>query len=306
MELLHPHCAGLDVHKELVVACIRHMEDGKENNWRQDVQGNHPELVALSDWLCAEGCTHIAMEATGVYWKPVWHLLLRWRVRTGAANAHVKNVPGRKSDVNDAMWLADLMAYGPYSGKLCTRRTHSADARSAAHPQAVRARAQRPYAAHPKDAGRCDIKLDSVITDIVGLSGRRMIEALIAGQTDPQTLAALAHRRIRDASADELEAALRGRVTAHHRFMLRLHLNHLDAVDEAIASIDKEVGANVEPFRVAIETLTTIPGSQFAVGRGDGLADRHRHEPLRDRRPSDLLAGSAPGTTKVPESASTA
>jgi transposase len=104
-----------------------------------------------------------------------------------------------------------------------------------------------------------NIKLDSVITDIVGLSGRRMIEALIAGQTDPESLAALAHRRIHATKA-ELEAALRGRVTAHHRFMLRLHLNHLDAVDAAIACIDKEVGANVEPFRVAIEMLTTIPG----------------------------------------------
>jgi transposase len=104
-----------------------------------------------------------------------------------------------------------------------------------------------------------NIKLDSVITDVVGLSGRRMIEALIAGQTDPEALAALAHGRIR-ASKEELEASLRGRVTAHHRFMLRLHLNHLDAVDAAIACIDKEVGANVEPFRVAIEMLTTIPG----------------------------------------------
>lgn len=260
MELLHPHCAGLDVHKESVVACIRHMVDGKVTTGVKTFKTTTQELMALSDWFSAEGCTHIAMEATGVYWKPVWHILSDGELELVLANAaHVKNVPGRKTDVNDAIWLADLMAHG------LIRASFVPDEPTQQMRDLLRTRKQfvRERSGHvqriQKTLEDANIKLDSVITDIVGLSGRRMIEALIAGQTDPESLAALAHRRIHATKA-ELEAALRGRVTAHHRFMLRLHLNHLDAVDAAIACIDKEVGANVEPFRVAIEMLTTIPG----------------------------------------------
>jgi len=215
--------------------------------------------MALSDWLGAEGCTHIAMEATGVYWKPVWHILSDGEFELVLANAtHVKNVPGRNTNVNDATWLADLLAHGLIRASFVPAEPTPADARSAAHPQAICARAQQPRAA-PSALEDANIKLDSVITDIVGLSGRRMIEALFAGQTDPEALAALAHGRLH-ASKEELEAALRGRVKAHHRFMLRLHLDHLHAVDAAIVRIDQEVSAQLEPFRVAVEMLTTIPG----------------------------------------------
>jgi len=123
-----------------------------------------------------------------------------------------------------------------------------------------------------------NIKLDSVVTDILGISGRRIIEALIAGQTMPQALASLAHRSIH-ASVDELESALRGRVTRHHRFLLKLHLDQIDALDTAIARIDKEVDTNVEPFRAAIELLSAIPVIS-ALSPSAGLGDRHRHEPL--------------------------
>ena len=260
MELLHPHCAGLDVHKESVVACIRHMADGKVTTGVKTFKTTTQELIALSDWLSAEGCTHIAMEATGVYWKPVWHILSDGEFELVLANAaHVKNVPGRKTDVNDATWLADLMAHGLIRASFVPGEpTQQMRDLLRTRKQFVRERSGHTQRIQ-KTLEDANIKLDSVITDIVGLSGRRMIEALIAGQTDPGALAALAHGRIR-ATAAELEAALRGRVTAHHRFMLRLHLNHLDTVDAAIACIDKEVGANVEPFRVAIEMLTTIPG----------------------------------------------
>jgi len=200
------------------------------------------------------------MEATGVYWKPVWHILCDGEFELVLANAaHVKNVPGRKTDVNDAAWLADLMAHG------LIRASFVPDEPTQQMRDLLRTRKQfvRERSSHTqriqKTLEDANIKLDSVITDIVGLSGRRMIEALIAGQTDPATLAALAHGRIR-ASAGELEAALRGRVTTHHRFLLQLHLDHLDAVNAAIARIDKEVDANVEPFRVACQMLATIPG----------------------------------------------
>ena len=260
MEVLYPHCAGLDVHKESVVACVRHMVDGKVATTVKRFKTTTQELMTLSNWLWAEGVTHIAMEATGVYWKPVWHILSDGEFELVLANAaHVKNVPGRKTDVNDAVWLADLMAHGLIKASFvpCEPTQQMRDLLRT-RKQFVRERSSHLQRIQ-KTLEDANIKLDSVISDISGLSGRRMIEALIAGKTEPEALAALAHGRIR-ASAAELEAALRGRVTAHHRFMLRLHLNHLDAVDVAISSIDKEVDLNVEPFRVAIEMLTTIPG----------------------------------------------
>jgi transposase len=260
MELLHPHCAGLDLHKEAVVACIRHMVDGKVTTEVKTFKTTTQELMELSDWLSSQGVTHIAMEATGVYWKPVWHILSDGEFELVLANAaHVKNLPGRKTDVNDATWLADLMAHG------LIRASFVPDEPTQQMRDLLRTRKQFVHerSSHTqriqKTLEDANIKLDSLITDIVGLSGRRMIEALIAGETDPEALAGLAPRRIH-ASKEELEAALRGRVTPHHRFMLQLHLDHLDAVNAAITRIDKEVDANVEPFRVACEMLTTIPG----------------------------------------------
>jgi transposase len=236
------------------------MADGKVTTDVKSFQTTTHELMELSDWLSSQGVTHIAMEATGVYWKPVWHILSDGEFALILANAaHVKNVPGRKTDVNDAVWLADLMAHG------LIRASFVPDEPTQQMRDLLRTRKQfvRERSSHTqriqKTLEDANIKLDSVITDIVGLSGRRMIEALIGGETDPEALAALAHGRIRATKA-ELEAALRGRVTAHHRFMLRIHLNHLDALNTTIADIDKEVDGNVEPFRVAIEMLTTIPG----------------------------------------------
>ena len=260
MEVLHPHCAGLDIHKDSVVACVRHMAEGKIATEVKSFLTTTRELMELSDWLSAEGATHIAMAATGVYWKPVWHILADGEFELVLANAaHVKNVPGRKTDVKDAVWLADLMAHGLIRGSFVP------DAPTQQMRDLLRTRKQfvRERSSHiqriQKALEDANIKLDSVVSDVLGLSGRRMIEALIAGETDPLKLAVLAHRRIQ-ASAAELEAALRGRVTAHHRFLLQLHLDHVDALDAAIARIDREVDGNVEPFRAAIELLTTIPG----------------------------------------------
>src|SRR5580658_2893523 len=200
------------------------------------------------------------MEATGVFWKPVWHILSDGEFELLLANAaHVKNVPGRKTDVNDATWLADLMAHGMIKASFVPDQpTQQMRDLLRTRKQIVRERSSHMQRIQ-KTLEDANIKLDSVVTDILGLSGRRIIEALIAGQTMPQALATLAHRRIH-ATVDELEAALRGRVTAHHRFMLRLHLDQVDAVDAAIACIDKEVDGNVEPFRAVVEMLTTIPG----------------------------------------------
>jgi transposase len=260
MEVLHPHCAGLDVHKGSVVACVRHMIDGAVKREVRSFQTTTKGLIALSEWLSAEGCTHIVMEATGVYWKPVWHILSDGACALVLANAaHVKNVPGRKTDVNDATWLAELLAHGLVRGSFVPDEpTQEMRTLLRTRKQLVRERS-RHIQRLQKTLEDANIKLDSVISDILGLSGRRMIEALIAGETDPNALAALAHRRIK-ASPAELEAALRGRVTRHHRFLLGLHLQQIDAIDAAIDQIDPEVDALVEPFRTAVDLLTTIPG----------------------------------------------
>jgi len=260
MEVLHPHCAGLDIHKDSVAACVRHMVDGKVTTEVRTFRTTTRELMDLSDWLTTERATHIGMEATGVYWKPIWHILADAEFTLVLANAaHVKNVPGRKTDVKDAVWLSDLMAHGLIRGSFVP------DAPTQQMRDLLRTRKQfvRERSSHiqriQKVLEDANIKLDSVISDVAGVSGRRMIQALIVGQTDPLMLAALADKRLR-ASAKELEAALLGRVTTHHRFLLRLHLDHLDALDAAIVRIDQEIDANLQPFRAAIELLISIPG----------------------------------------------
>jgi transposase len=260
MEVLYPHCAGLDVHEDSVVVCVRHMAGSKVTTQVKTFQTTTQALMLLSEWLAGEGVMHIAMEATGVYWKPVWHILADGDCELVLANAaHVKNVPGRKTDVNDAVWLADLLAHG------LIRASFVPDEPTQQMRDLLRTRKQlvRERASHTqriqKTLEDANIKLDSVVTDILGLSGRRILEASIAGETVPQALATLAHRKLR-ATADELEAALRGRITDHHRFLLKLHLNQIEALDAAIACIDEEVSANLEPFRAAIQRLSAIPG----------------------------------------------
>lgn len=260
MELLHPHCAGLDVHKDTVVACVRHQIGGQASHQVKTFKTTTEELLALSEWLSSEGCTHIVMEATGVYWKPIWHILADGEFELVLANAaRIKNVPGRKTDVNDATWLADLLAHGLIRGSFVPPEpTQQMRELLRTRKQFVRERSSQTQRIQ-KTLEDANIKLDSVVTDIMGLSGRRMLQAMIAGQTEPAVLAALAHKRLQ-ASSEELQSALQGRLKDHHRFLLRLHLQHIEALDEIITSIDKEVQSHLEPFRLAIEQLSTIPG----------------------------------------------
>ena len=260
MEVLHANCAGLDVHKDTVVACSRRVIASKIVREVRTFKTMTSDLLALSEWLGSLGCTHIVMEATGVYWKPVWNILSDGDFELMLANAaHVKNVPGRKTDVNDATWLADLLAHGLVRGSFVP------DTQTQEQRGLLRTRKQltRERSSHvqrlQKTLEEANIKLDSVITDIVGKSGRAMIEALIAGETRPATLAGLADGRIR-ASPENLREALRGRVTKHHRFLLKLHLVQIDTLNRAIGEIDTEVEANLEPFRPLIPALTSMPG----------------------------------------------
>jgi transposase len=260
MEVLHPRCCGLDVHKETVVACLRLVIDGKTVKEVRTFSTTTAHLIALSAWLAENKCTHIAMEATGVYWKPVWHILADGEFELVLANAaHIKNVPGRKTDVKDADWISDLLAHG------LIRASFVPDSETQEMRTLMRTRKQlvREQSRHilriQKTLEDANIKLDSVITDIIGVSGRKMIEALIAGQSDPAKLARLADRRVK-ASQESLRDALRGRVTRRHRFLLRLHLDQIDALDVAIGKIDQEVEASIAPFRTAVEQVSSVPG----------------------------------------------
>jgi transposase len=260
MQVLHPRCAGLDVHKENVVAAVRLAEPGGVRSEVRRFDTTTPGLLALGAWLAECGCTHAVMEATGVYWKPVWHVLSDGDLTLVLANAaHVKNVPGRKTDVADAAWLADLLAHG------LVRASFVPDAPTQAMRALLRTRKQlvREQSSHvqrlQKTLEDANLKLASVLTDIMGLSGRAILQALVAGERDPDRLLALVHPRAK-AEPARLRAALAGRLTGRHRFLLRLHLGQYDALAAALAEIDAEVERDLDPFRDAVRLLRTIPG----------------------------------------------
>jgi transposase len=259
MEIIYPRCAGLDVHKQSVVACVRIVGERAPSQAVQTFATTTSGLLALVDWLDGFDVEHVAMEATGVYWKPVWHILEGHFELTLANAAHVKNVPGRKTDVNDATWLADLLAHGLIRAsfvppvavqelRTLTRTRKQFVRERSAHVQRIE-----------KVLEDANLKLSVVLSDLLGKSGRAVLQALIDGQTDPECLLSCINGRVK-ASRTELREALRGHISAHHRFMLKLHRSHIDALDQAIATIEKEVGLGLEPFRDAAKRLSTMPG----------------------------------------------
>jgi len=276
MDVIHERVAGLDVHKDTVVACVRIMSGARAGRTCRTFGTTTAELTELRDWLDGSGCTQVAMEATGVYWKPVWNILSDGGFDLILANAaHIKAVPGRKTDMNDAMWIADLAACGLIRGTPGLdpgAEQKQADLRG---PMRTRKQLCREQASHvqrlQKTLEEANIKLASVISDILGVNGRRMIEAMIAGVRKPHKLAELADRRLR-ASPKQLYDALHGRLTDHHRFLLGLHLRQYDALTEAIAAIDDQVEAQLTAmdqeeavsgqarFRTLITLLSAIPG----------------------------------------------
>lgn len=264
MQVLHPRCAGLDVHKQTVVACVRLARGRKVSRQVQTFGTTTGELLRLLEWLQRERVTQVAMEATGVYWKPVWHIL-EGHLSLVLANAReVKHVPGRKSDVTDAEWIADLLAHG------LIRASFVPPAPIQELRDLTRTRKQlvRERTSHVQRLQKvledANIKLDNVVTDLLGLSGRAMLEAMLRGESEPARLAKLAHPRLR-ATPAELKEALTGRVTEHHRFLLRLHLAQVDAVDAAIQTLERRLEEKLAPFRAAYEHLQTIPGVSQTV-----------------------------------------
>jgi transposase len=218
-----------------------------------------PGLLALSAWLAECGCTHVAMEATGIYWRPVWHVLSQGEFALILANA-VQNVPCRKIDVADALWLADLLTHG------LIRASFVPDTPTQELRALLRTRKQliREQASHVQriqktlEDAKLKLKLGSVLSQVMGVSGRAILQALIDGQSDPDALLALVQRGV-NAPPEKLRAALMGRITDRHRFLLRLHLRQFDAL-AAMAEIDAEVEGDLDPFRQAVCLLGTIPG----------------------------------------------
>lgn len=268
MEILYPRCAGLDVHKKTVVAChITPQEEG----WQETIQTfgtMTPDLLELADFLREAGVTHVAMESTGVYWKPIFNLL-ESEFHVILVNAkHIKHVPGRKTDVRDAQWIAQLLQHGllkasfvpptpqrnlrdlvRYRTKLIQERTQEIN------------RIQKVL----EDA---NLKLASVVSDVMGVSAREMLASLIAGEENPQVLAQLARGRMRS-KIKELERALTGQIAEHHRLLLSLHLTHVDSLNDLIEQLSQEIGYQIEPFDQddEIERLDGIPGVGLQVAQ---------------------------------------
>jgi transposase len=266
MEVVHARCAGLDVHQKTVVACAR-LVKGRVVEQKVETFGTTTkELLRLSDWLTSLGCTHVAMESTGVYWKPVWHVLEGSFELVLANAAAIRNLPGRKTDINDAMWIADLLAHGLIRGSFVPpTAVHELRDLTRSRAQLVHEAARHTQRIQ-KTLEDANIKLTGMISSILGVTGRAIVEAIIAGETDPEALVNLRRGSLK-ASPEELREALRGSVRDHHRFMLRLHLNQIQALEQSIRELEERLDALLEPFQLALDLLMTIPGVGHTTAR---------------------------------------
>jgi transposase len=260
MDIVVERCAGLDVHKDTVVACVRvPSATGQREEQVASFGAMTVQLLALRDWLVAHGVTRVGMESTGVYWKPVFYVL-EDAVECWLLNArHLRNVPGRKTDVADAVWIAGLVEHGLVSPSFVPPRPIRELRTLTRYRRAQieeRAREAQRLDKVLQDAG---IKLSSVATRIMGVSARAMLDALVSGTRDPQVLADLAKGVLRR-KLPQLQQALVGRFSAHHALVVGQILAKLDFLDEAIGNISAEIDRAIAPFGAAIDLLCTIPG----------------------------------------------
>ncbi len=259
MQIVYERCCGLDVHKKSVVACAITPE-GKEI---KTFGTTTKEILALLDWVTAKGCTHVAMESTGVYWKPIYNLLEQAEITPLVVNAaHIKAVPGRKTDVKDAEWIADLLRHGLLQGSYIPDRPQRELRELVRYRRSLLGERSREVQRIQKVLEGANIKLGSVATDILGASGRAMLDAIVNGIDHPETLATMAKGRLKK-KHDQLVDSLQGLLNDHQRMMLDLQLRHIDSLDQAIARLNKEIEDRMRPFEREIELLDTIPG----VGR---------------------------------------
>lgn len=256
MEVLHERCAGLDVHRDTVVACAITPEGREVRTFGAVTAG----LLELADWLAAKGVTHVAMESTGVYWKPVYNLLEGTGVELLVVNArHMRAVPGRKTDVRDAEWIADLLRHGLVRGSFIPERPQRELRELVRYRRTlIEERGREAQRLHKVLEG-ANIKLGAVASDLLGVSGRAMLDAIVAGEDDPALLASLARGRMR-AKHDRLEAALEGLLGEHQRRMLAAQLRHIGFLDTEIGTLNREVAERMAPFGVATALVDSVPG----------------------------------------------
>ena len=263
MEIVHERCCGLDVHKRTVVACIRIQK--AEGGAQTDIKTFSTmsfDLLILRDWLTANRITHVAMESTGVYWKPVYNLL-EDQFNVLLVNAHhIKALPGRKTDVKDCEWIANLLAHGLIKGSFIPPEPIR-DLRDLTRyrKSLIDERIREVNRLH-KLLESANIKLASVATNVMGISGKEMMYALLGGEADPEILSELARGRLRK-KIPALKKALEGRFRPHHRFLLETILAHIDFLDESIATVSEEVVSRLDPFVQTIKLLRSIPGVEL-------------------------------------------
>ena len=255
MESIIERCCGLDVHKKSVVACAITPEVQEVRTFRTMTR----DLLALADWLKDHRVTHVAMESTGVYWKPVYNLL-EDEFSVWVVNAHhMKAVPGRKTDVKDAEWIADLLRHGLLRSSFIPGRPQRELRELTRYRRSLVQERTREANRIQKVLEGANVKLGSVATDVLGVSGRAMLKALSEEEEDPKALAELARGRLRE-KREELEEALRGLMGPHQRFMLAIQLDRLNCLDGQIETLDLEVGRRVDPFEETVAAVDTIPG----------------------------------------------
>jgi len=256
---------GLDVHQATVVACLLAVQnDGKVQKQMRTFATTTRELLSLSDWLLLEGCTHVAMESTGIHWKPIY-AILEGGLQIVVANAqHVKKVPGRKTDVKDAEWIADLLCHGLLRSSfvppkpvrelrdLTRYRRKLVESRSAERNRLL------------KLLESANIKLASVAADVFGVSGQLMLRALIEGKATPQEMAELAKRRLRS-KIPQLALALEGKLEEHHRFLLQLQLDRLEAVEKDLTTLEQRIQEKLKPYATQLALLQEIPGVDWTL-----------------------------------------
>jgi transposase len=263
MRITYERVVGLDVHKKFVVAATRLLQGNEPLHEEKRTFGTMTvDLLALSDWLTVHGVTHVAIESTGEYWKPVFNIL-EDNFEVILVNAQqVSQVPGRKTDQTDAEWLSELMQYGLLRASFIPPRGQR-ELRELTRYRSTFIRERATLVNRlQKVLESANIKLASVVSDVMGVSARAMLEALIAGHASPEQMADLAQKRLRE-KREELTKALEGRVQAHHRFVLTELLCQIDSLDETIAHFDEQIEVYCRPFEEAVDLLDTIPG----VGR---------------------------------------
>ncbi len=264
MEVLYSRCAGIDVHKKLVVVCLMVVEENEagKSQLRKETRTFSTlvkDLLAMGDWLKAEGCTHLVMESTASYWKPVYNLL-EGQFELVVVNAqHIKAVPGRKTDVRDAEWLAELLRHGLLRASFIPSAPQRELRELTRYRTSLVEERSRIVNRLQKVLEDTNLKLASVVSNIMGQSARAILAKLLEGESDPELLADLAKGRLREKRA-ELVLALQGELKPHHRFMLTEQLGHIDYLDEAIERLGQEIEEQLRPFEEALVNLDSIPG----------------------------------------------